>query len=32
MNTISESKLDPKHAVRTIVQAGDHWLQEQVGS
>lgn len=28
MSGIVESKLDPKHAVRTIVQAGDHWLHE----
>ena len=28
MNTIVESKLSPKHAARTIVQAGDHWLHE----
>ncbi|MBK8804656.1 MAG: DUF1989 domain-containing protein [Fibrobacteres bacterium] len=28
MNAITESNMDPKHATRILVQAGDHWLHE----
>jgi uncharacterized protein len=28
MNRIVESRLDPKDATRTVVEAGDHWLHE----